>query len=87
MAEKNATLSINGTDLPLGNIPGFTFDKNDPKFVKIDDLVNKEWPNFLPKPIRTHKGSHLRAFHSNVALKGFKQTETIGNKSNKISSR
>ena len=49
MAEKNATLSINGTDLPLGNIPGFTFDKNDPKFVKIDDLVNKEWPNFFTK--------------------------------------
>ena len=87
MAEKNATLSINGTDLPLGNIPGFTFDKNDPKFVKIDDLVNKEWPNFLPKPIRTHKGSHFRAFRSNVALKGFKQTKTIGDKSNKISSR
>ena len=41
MAE-NQTLNINGTDLPLGNIPGFTFDKNDPKFVKIDDLVNKE---------------------------------------------
>ena len=52
MAE-NPTLNINGTDLPLGNIPGFTFDKNDPKFVKIDDLVTKERPNFLPAMVLT----------------------------------